>query len=51
MTDTTTQSEAIVLPHYCPICGAVMEQQTETVDGVSFQVWVCPDCGFEEPVQ
>ena len=38
------------LPKYCPICGAVLSQQDETVDGVIIKVWVCDDCGFETPV-
>jgi len=34
------------IPQFCPICGALMQQQA--VDGLL--CWVCPECGFTEPV-
>ena len=52
MTDTaqvatteTAQSTATI-PKFCPICGALMAKQS--VDGVL--CWVCPECGYTEPV-
>jgi len=53
--DMATENEELqvtfsTLPKYCPICGAVLRQQDVTIDGVTIQVWVCDDCGFEMPV-
>lgn len=39
----------VTMPHYCPICGAEMRKQTEVIDGETVEVWVCDECGFEEP--
>ncbi|SEL78781.1 hypothetical protein SAMN04487787_12061 [Kosakonia sacchari] len=52
MTTDSADSEIklTTLPKYYPICGEVLRQQEETVDGVIMKVWICDDCEFEMSV-
>jgi len=46
--DEKPATTGYVLPKFCPICAEIMQTSTLTVDGFTFDIWKCPECGYEE---